>query len=294
MTRNPPRSYFSARHGRQTPPLSVNSLLKLTSHLYEQFEKDGYFCEHFGHYCPNVRSFIPGKCGYNVSAHVLRHLMRDGLWPLSEDWEDFTEDDLFDMIEFLHDHVSKPMLRGFFADGECWFHEGLFQGLADPPYDTSQGKTAFRTAINPLLEHYGPGYRLTEQGEIVEVGPQDLAPLLDAIPPSDEQEVTQRMASAVRHYRRRGATLDDRRAAVRDLADVLERLRPEIKRLLNRKDESDLFEIANQFGIRRMKPDQKTDYDPAIWLSWMFYHYLATIHACLRLIERHKREGDAL
>lgn len=160
-------------------------------------------------------------------------------------------------------------------------------------FDQQKGQAAFRAAINPLLESYGPGYSLTEQGEIVEIGPQDLAPLLDAIPPSDEQEVTHRMASAVRHYRRRGATLDDRRAAVRDLADVLERLRPEIKSLLNRKDESDLFEIANQFGIRHMKPDQKTDYDPAIWLSWMFYHYLATIHTCLRLIERHKRESAA-
>ena len=29
-------------------------------------------------------------------------------------------------------------------------------------------------------------------------------------------------------------------------------------------------------------------YDKDIWYSWAFYYYLATIHACLRLIERHR------
>lgn len=34
------------------------------------------------------------------------------------------------------------------------------------------------------------------------------------------------------------------------------------------------------------KQRQKNPYDSAIWLSWMFYCYLAAIHACVRLIEK--------
>lgn len=60
------------------------------------------------------------------------------------------------------------------------------------------------------------------------------------------------------------------------------------KRVLNRDDERDLFNLANNFGIRHHKPGQKTDYDQAIWHSWMFHHYLATIHACVRVIEKAK------
>ena len=56
--------------------------------------------------------------------------------------------------------------------------------------------------------------------------------------------------------------------------------------MLTSKDESDLFNLANNFGIRHHKPDQKTDYDKPIWYSWMFYYYLSTIHACMRLIEK--------
>jgi hypothetical protein len=89
-------------------------------------------------------------------------------------------------------------------------------------------------------------------------------------------------------FRRRSSTGEDRRDAVRDLADVLEFLREETKKVLNRDDERDLFNLANNFGIHHHKPGKKTDYDQAIWHSWMFYHYLATIHACVRLIEKAK------
>lgn len=78
----------------------------------------------------------------------------------------------------------------------------------------------------------------------------------------------------------------DRRDAVRDLADVLESLRSEAKTVLTKRDEADLFNLANNFGIRHFNAQQKMEYDQDIWLSWMFYYYLATIHAVTRLIER--------
>ena len=67
---------------------------------------------------------------------------------------------------------------------------------------------------------------------------------------------------------------------------MLEYLRPQLKSVLTKKDDAALFQIANEFGIRHHNPTQKTDYDPNIWLSWMFYYYLATIHAGTRLVEK--------
>jgi uncharacterized Zn finger protein len=90
-------------------------------------------------------------------------------------------------------------------------------------------------------------------------------------------------------YRRRGSTIDERRQAVRDLADVLEYLRPRVQELLTNKDESDLFNIANNFGIRHHNDKQKTGYDAGLWLSWMFYFYLSTIHVVLRKIEHQSK-----
>ena len=63
---------------------------------------------------------------------------------------------------------------------------------------------------------------------------------------------------------------------------MLEYLRPKVKSLLTSADEKDLFNLANNFGIRHHNDQQKTAYDASLWLSWMFYFYLATIHVVLR------------
>ena len=101
-----------------------------------------------------------------------------------------------------------------------------------------------------------------------------------------------RIDSAVLAYRRHGATVVQRRQAVRDLADVLEYLRPKVARLLTKKDEQDLFNLANNFGVRHHNDKQKTAYDAALWLSWMFYFYLATIHVVLRKMKHGEQSDD--
>jgi hypothetical protein len=89
--------------------------------------------------------------------------------------------------------------------------------------------------------------------------------------------------------RGRSASAEDRRRAVRDLADVLEALRSTIKLEALPKDESELFRLANGFAIRHNNRDQRRQYDDNIWLRWAFYVYLATIHARLRLQARQAR-----
>jgi hypothetical protein len=61
-------------------------------------------------------------------------------------------------------------------------------------------------------------------------------------------------------------------------------MRPEWKRILTSKDEADLFNIANNFGIRHHHSKQKTNYNQDVWLRWMFYFYLSTVHAAERLL----------
>jgi hypothetical protein len=84
------------------------------------------------------------------------------------------------------------------------------------------------------------------------------------------------VTSAIAKYRRYRSTIAERRDAIRDLADVLEYIRPKLKEVLTKPDEADLFNIVNNFGIRHHNQQQKSDYDASIWLSWMFYFYLAT------------------
>jgi hypothetical protein len=93
-----------------------------------------------------------------------------------------------------------------------------------------------------------------------------------------------RVLAAIELFRKRDATNHDRRNAVRMLADVLEPLRNQLSKVITERDESDLFHIANAFGIRHNNDDQKTQYD-AVWLSWMFYHYLSTIHVVTRRLK---------
>ena len=78
------------------------------------------------------------------------------------------------------------------------------------------------------------------------------------------------------------------RLAVRELFDVLEKLRPEVKAEMLRGDEGDLFNIANNFTIRHLNEKQKGNYDSALWHPWMFYVNLSTIHVITHVRERER------
>jgi hypothetical protein len=128
---------------------------------------------------------------------------------------------------------------------------------------------------------------MNDQGQIVEAAPEEFHTLLSAsAPEGTEPDIISKLDSATKRFRDRGASLDDRRVAVRDLADALEALRDDIKDSMLSKDERELFHIANGFAIRHQNRQQRGDYDRLTWLRWAFYVYLATIHAVLRVRER--------
>jgi len=274
------RPYYSQRAGRgpAVTALSLEDLKRLFAGQFASFEYLGYFQEDLGYVCIDS-GFIPGLVGGDVQAELLLSLRKPNLWPVHSTIDSWSEDDLFDMVEFLYDHISKPITRYFHEYGDCGWHCSEFERAA--------GQVEFREKMNRLLRNYDTGFGLSGDGEVIALSPKGFDKLLESsLPGSDPENVSSRVEAAIRKFRHHRSSLTERRDAVRGLADVLEYLRPQLKSALSSQDEQDLFNIANNFGIRHHRGDQKTHYDKAIWLSWIFYYYLATIHAALRLIEK--------
>lgn len=242
---------------------------------YRKFGGEGYWDEGFGFSCVDS-GFLAGTAGEDVSDYVVLHTRND-LWPISKKIDDYDENGLFDMIEFLFDHVSKPL--------SGWMHSFCNCGMHWETFDQAAGQEEYRQVMSDLLEGYGSGYRMNERGEIMELAPHGMGKLLTAKPPTKDQKLMARLNAAIDQFQRYGVSIDDRRHAVADLAAVLEKLRPQVKEHLLTQDEKDLFTIANQFGIRHFNDKQRTEYD-AVWLSWMFHVFLAAIHTSLHLVKR--------
>lgn len=273
------RNYYSVRTGRITPDQEVNFevLKKLFSVTYNKLNADGYFQKYFGVNCQD--GYIPGELGEEIDAIMFVNLRKDNLYPIYRNLPNYTEDDFFDVIEFLHDYCSKGLNGHYHNWNNCGYHYEEFNDI--------EGQKYYREILNPILREYKDGFEISESGEILILSDNGLSNLFEAdIPTNDKENISNKINSAILKFRRHKSTLYDRREAIRELADVLEFLRPAIKQHLNKKDENDIFNIANNFGIRHHNKDQQTEYDKPIWYSWIFYYYLATLHAVLRMTNK--------
>ena len=280
---NSNRQYYSMRIGKNPmPKLNLSSILRIFSDLFMDFSEREYFQESFGYDCVD-QGFVPGSLGAHIEAQIYRRLRKDNLYPFNKIPE-YSEEDLFDVIELLYDLVSKPIDGYEHTYSSCGWHYHTFNKL--------EGQKEFRDQINKILCDYNEGFELSTEGEIYSLVNDGLTDLLTSVlPPHDENNVNNRVQIAIKKFRNRHSSLDDQRVAIRDLADVLEFLRNEIKELIDlglitHQDESDLFNLANNFGIRHHNVNQKTDYDKEIWYPWLFYYYLATIHAIIAFIDK--------
>ncbi len=277
------RRYYSTRTGKNQSAIHFDLafLKRLFLNTYLGFHVKGYFQEAFGYFCVDEGS-VPGTLGFDVEAEILRRVRKPLQFdPEKPNIDGYSEDDVLDIIEFLFDFVSKPVAGRHHTFNNCGWHYTSF--------DRASGQDEYRSEVNVILVDYLDGYELSVNGEILALADPGLQPLLDAaLPEYDPQNVEKRVQAAIHKYRRHHSSLEERKDAVRDLADVLEFLRPKAKEsVLSKKDESDLFNIANNFAIRHHNEDQQAHYSKAIWYSWMFYFYLATIHAMIRSIEEH-------
>lgn len=274
------RPYYSVRTGKNPlgREIDLETLKELFSLIFVRFEEEGYFQEYLGYECIDS-GFVPGLLGHRLAEVLLLELRKKDLAPIRTQIDGYSEEDLFDILEFLYDHCSKPKERSYHDYGECGWHCRTF--------DRDAGRTEYRERMNKILALYSTPHELSVDGELLATAEGGLSGLFEApVLSPDPQNVTERVDAARTKFRRYRSSMDDRRDAIRDLADVLEFLRPRLKSVLTQKDEADLFNIANNFAIRHHNDAQKANYDKSIWYSWIFYFYLSTIHAAVRLIHR--------
>lgn len=275
IEKNGPRRYFSSRKGNR-PPISIHQAYSQLDTLYALYRDMDYFYQKLG----------TGRRYGTSDQHKRLAFITLGFnaFPVRGwSYEDITEDHLFDVIEFLFDHVSKP---------SAWTDPGY------DSYDETAGKEEFRSAANSILADLGEGFELGEDGQVRANVTGGLEHIVGVqIVPFDEANVDCKVRLAIEKWRKRHLTLQDKKESIQLLADVFEWLKKakHLEKVLSNKDESDLFNIANNFAIRHHQPTQKGNYNQSIWYSWIFHFYLATYHAAIRLlVKQQKSEKPAV
>ena len=271
------KQYYSARTGKNKDNLSLDlDTFKDMFHRYfDVLDEKGYFDESFGYYCVD-KGHVPGKTIYKNIYDALLIETGNNDFKTSE-YKRHSEETTFDLVEFLYDYVSKPLEGKYHEFDNCGWHYFNF--------DKSRGQEEYLKYVNELLAKYGTGYELTKDGEILIVGEDELNEIfVSELPNVDNDNIKNSVDRAIKKFRRYKSNEEDRKDAIRDLADVLEFLKRRYPNVLNKQDDSDLFNIINRFSIRHHNPDQVNNYDKPIWYNWMFYFFLSTIHAYTRFM----------
>ena len=130
------RRYYSVRTGKNpnSGPIDLDTLKAMFRLLYKEFEAAGYFQEHFGYECVDAGS-VSGKLGPDISVQIHFGLRKTNLWPIHEWLQHYSEEDLFDVIEFLFDHISKPL--------EGWYHQFSNCGYHYEKFDARMGQAEY-------------------------------------------------------------------------------------------------------------------------------------------------------
>jgi len=277
------KAYYNRRVGKDGDPprLTLAEVSKEIAAGYDHLERLGFLQKSFGYFCVDNGN-VAGQHGTDLKTYFY---ISTGI-RIAASVSDFLaatdEVGLFTLIEFLHDHVAKPKERtGRYHDySGCGWH---YDSQSDQ-FDVEAAQQEWRNTVNARLNYYGDGFELSAVGEVVRLAPNGLASLFETTPPVAAGDTNiAKLGAAVRMFRRGLSSREEQKQAVHVLVDLLEFYRPQVKEHLPKQDESDLFNIANNYAIRHHRVDQKDDYNDA-WLRWLFYFYLATVHLVLDLV----------
>ena len=121
--------------------LGLVELRRVFKVQFDQLESQGYFQQYLG-YSRTHPGVVPANG-----------------WPVQSTIAAWSEEDLFAMLKFLHDHVSKPKRRPPHGLGrDAWRYL---------EFDRDAGRAQFRKTINRALGVYQCGFELLERGDIV-------------------------------------------------------------------------------------------------------------------------------
>ena len=273
------RRYFSDRQNQSLNSISLEHFRKIIEIQYTQFKQKGYFQHQFGYYCVDA-GFVPGITSLSMKDQLVIAFGSRGesLVPATNNFKHVDLFSLFDLIEFLYDHIAKPVQPSYHDYNDCGIHVG-----DEANYDL--GKYEWREEFNKHLPHLEIPYTLTAEGNIEELpSSKGLKNLVQNPTSHDSPEtIDDRINHACALFLKSNTTLNEKRDALKNLADVLELLRKDLKSYIPNNEEQRLFEIANTFGIRHHNDQQRTDYNRGVYYYWIFYCYLATIDLLARL-----------
>lgn len=275
------RPYYHVRTGAQAPPkFDFNEAKTMVLAVYSEFQAKDYFQRAFGYTCVDD-GFVAGDCGNDIPGWFKVHAWLDNVYPFENHISFWEEAKFFAVIEVLFDLISEPVRSSgrFHQFSGCGWHS--FSAFNQAP-----AQKAWREQVNRVLEFYGDGFSLSEDGEIQHVASPAFVDLMTApIPVVAGDDNTKRMHDAIRVYRSGRSTRKERQEAIVALANVLEFYRPQVQEHLSKKDEDGLFNIANNYSLRHHNHKQLPDYGDE-FLDWIFYMYLSTLSLVLKLKAR--------
>ncbi|GMN81866.1 hypothetical protein [Variovorax sp. V512] len=148
---------YSIRHGlnKNAKGFGLFDTLQLFCDAFDDLKEQGYTHEYFGFYCIDEDE-VRGKIS-NIEREIKLVLRKSNLWPIySTGVGSWKEDDLFDMMEFLYDRVSKPLTGSHHSYGDCGMHWVTF--------DAQKGKEHFVQKMNDVLLTYEKPFIMSADG----------------------------------------------------------------------------------------------------------------------------------
>lgn len=273
------RPYWSARRGisRSVAVLDNLAAVRAFEALIDELDEAGYFEKRFGKDC------VDDPRDGEAAALIEQELGVAELWPLDQQTLVDDMDVFFDVVELLHDLVSRPLTRWLHPYSGCGYHH-------NGEFEIEPGRTLYRWRVNKLLERTNLGLRLADEGDdigrLVPVTDDARKELVHAVVTRDDGEPADQVRHALALFRQRGADRNQKRSAVAALHLVLEERRHTvINDAMANKDSGALFEIANGFHIRHQNANQIRKYDD-FYLDWIFWIYLASIELTNRVIDQ--------
>lgn len=289
------RDYYNRRIGNDEgpPQLLLAEVAAQLGAAYELAADQGCLQKSFGYHCVDAGP-VAGEHGVDIRTQFYIDTGVRIPTSVRAFLEATDEIGFFTLIEFLFDHVAKPdeSTGRYHNYSSCGWHFDCHSS----EFDADTARAEWRAKVNRFLKFYGDGFALSEAGEIERITPQGFdALVVAAVPPQAGDANIAKVNNAVRVFRLGRSTREQRKQAVRELADVLEYYRSELKLHLPKEDERDLFNIVNNFAIRHHHKNQKDDYDDSL-LAWMFYTNLATVRLVLERVHGGavSPEGDTL
>jgi hypothetical protein len=118
--------------------IGLRELKRVFKMQFDQLEAQGYFLQDFGCTRSGI-DFLPG--------------------PAQSSIVEWSEEDLFATIKFLHSHVSKPIKHKL--------HRRRICGRQRSEFDRDAGRAKLCQMINRALRIYNRGFELLQRGDII-------------------------------------------------------------------------------------------------------------------------------